>query len=121
MFKQLIRRMSQSATPNLGGPVQQSITQKLSSLFEPTHLEVINESNQHNVPKGSETHFKVVIVSNQFDGKSKLNQHRLINDALKQELQDGVHALSIKTKTPQQWQKSQKVDDSPPCMGGSKK
>ena len=120
MFGQLIRRMSQSAIPNVG-PIQQTITDKLRKLFEPTHLEVINESFMHNVPKGSESHFKVIIVSNEFDGKSKINQHRLINEALKDELQKSVHALSITTKTPKQWEKKKKVDPSPPCMGGSKK
>ena len=103
------------------GPIQQSITNKLTTAFEPTHLEVINESNQHNVPKGSESHFKVIIVSDVFGGKSKINQHRLVNDALKEELSQSIHALSIKTKTPTQWAKSQKVDPSPQCLGGSKK
>ena len=119
MFAQLIRRMSQPATSNIG-PIQQTITQKLTKLFEPTHLEVINESYMHNVPKGSESHFKVIIVSEQFDGKSKINQHRMINEALTEELQTSVHALSIKTKTPKQWEKNSKVDPSPPCLGGSK-
>eukprot|EP00485_Elphidium_margaritaceum_P011748 CAMPEP_0202692642 /NCGR_PEP_ID=MMETSP1385-20130828/6974_1 /ASSEMBLY_ACC=CAM_ASM_000861 /TAXON_ID=933848 /ORGANISM="Elphidium margaritaceum" /LENGTH=111 /DNA_ID=CAMNT_0049348217 /DNA_START=59 /DNA_END=390 /DNA_ORIENTATION=+ len=111
--------MSQPASSfNSTGPIQQCITQKLTQTFNPTHLEVINESNQHNVPKGSETHFKVVIVSTEFDGKSKINQHRLVNETLKDELNNNVHALSIKTKTPQQWSKNSTVDPSPPCLGG---
>eukprot|EP00483_Globobulimina_turgida_P004435 UN04444 len=120
MLKQLIRRMSQSVVPPVGGPIQQTITQKLNSLFEPTHLEVINESNMHNVPKGSESHFKVVIVSTEFEGKSKINQHRLVNEALKQELKKDIHALSITAKSPTQWAKKQVVNKSPPCLGGSK-
>lgn len=120
MFGYLIRRMSQPAASNIG-PIQQKITEKLTKLFEPTHLEVINESYMHNVPKGSESHFKVIVVSNEFDGKSKIDQHRMVNEALKEELEKSVHALSIKAKTPKQWEKNSKVDPSPDCMGGSKR
>ena len=63
--------------------------------FQPSHLEVINESNMHNVPKGSETHFKVVVVSDSFEGLSLVKRHRAVNEVLAQELQSGVHALSI--------------------------
>eukprot|EP00730_Choanoeca_flexa_P017787 TRINITY_DN8600_c0_g1_i3.p1 TRINITY_DN8600_c0_g1~~TRINITY_DN8600_c0_g1_i3.p1 ORF type:complete len:116 (+),score=5.10 TRINITY_DN8600_c0_g1_i3:1-348(+) len=48
------------------GPVGTSIVNKLKEKFQPNHLQVINESYMHNVPKGSETHFKVVVVSDQF-------------------------------------------------------
>ena len=99
MFAQILRRMSQeAAVPNAGGPIQQKIAQKLTAAFDPLHLEIINESNQHNVPKGSESHFKVIIVSNLFDGKSKLNQHRMVNESLKEELANNIHALSITAK-----------------------
>lgn len=70
-----------------------------SEALKPTHLEVINESSNHNVPKGSETHFKVVIVSDDFAGKSLLSRQRLVNLLLKEELGSGVHALSMVTKT----------------------
>ncbi|XP_045765833.1 DNA-binding transcriptional regulator BolA [Maniola jurtina] len=83
------------------------------------HMEVINESYMHNVPKGAETHFKVVVVSDQFDGLPLIKRHRMVNDILKDELQNGVHALSIVAKTPQQWETSDKiVESSPNCRGG---
>ena len=63
--------------------------------LQPSHLDVINESFMHNVPRGSETHFKVVVVSNRFDQESLLKRHRLINEVLQEELQGSVHALSI--------------------------
>jgi stress-induced morphogen len=50
------------------GPVAQSILKKITSGTEPEHLDIINESYMHNVPKGSETHFKVVVVSKKFEG-----------------------------------------------------
>lgn len=48
--------------------IQESIRTKLQTTLETVHLDVINESYMHNVPKGSETHFKVVVVSKQFEG-----------------------------------------------------
>ncbi|ELU17016.1 hypothetical protein CAPTEDRAFT_118429, partial [Capitella teleta] len=86
----------------------------------PLHLEVINESYMHNVPKGSETHFKVIVVSDAFGSKAALQRHRMVNHTLEEEVQKkGVHALSIVAKTPDQWQESiQKVEPSPNCRGG---
>lgn len=49
-------------------PVEASIQNKLTDELEPSHLEIINESYMHNVPKGSETHFKVVVVTEKFNG-----------------------------------------------------
>lgn len=51
-------------------PVETSIRNKIISELNPTHLDIINESYMHNVPKGSETHFKVVVVSDKFENVS---------------------------------------------------
>ena len=67
-----IRKMS-SSHPH---PVEDSIRHKLSTAFLPEHLQVLNESHMHNVPKGSETHFKVLVVSEKFQGKPLLQRHR---------------------------------------------
>ncbi|KAM3967311.1 bolA-like protein [Aphomia sociella] len=101
------------------GPVESTIINKLQSALNASHLNVINESYMHNVPKGAETHFKVVVVSPKFDGLPLIKRHRLVNDILKEELQTGVHALSIVAKTPTQWEESDKiVESSPNCRGG---
>ncbi|KAF9798646.1 hypothetical protein SFRURICE_006976 [Spodoptera frugiperda] len=101
------------------GIVEYTIRNKLLSLLDAKHLDVINESHMHNVPKGAETHFKVVVVSDKFEGLPLIKRHRLVNDILKDELQSGVHALSIIAKTPQQWDCSDKVvESSPTCKGG---
>lgn len=50
------------------GPIASSIRSKLQNVLQAKHMEVINESYMHNVPKGAETHFKVVVVSELFDG-----------------------------------------------------
>ena len=55
----------------------------------------------------SETHFKVVIVSEAFEGKPLIDRHRAVNECLREELEQGVHALSIDAKTPKQWQAKQ--------------
>lgn len=80
------------------GPVQETIQAKLAEAFNPVHLAVMNESSGHNVPKGSETHFKVVVISEAFQGDSIIARHRKVNKTLQEELDAGVHALSIVAK-----------------------
>ena len=104
-------------------PVQASITEKLKRALDPSYLDVINESHMHNVPKNSETHFKVVVVSSQFDKiKSPIQRHRLIHSALEEELNHPVHALSIVAKSPSQWESmiaaGKSIPPSPNCRGG---
>lgn len=94
---------------------------KLSKAFNPVHLEVLNESSMHNVPKDSETHFKVIIVSEKFQGQSLLQRHRSVNETLAKELESGVHALSITSKTPEQFDKNKSIKASPACLGGMKR
>jgi BolA protein len=100
--------------------MQQQILQKLRA-FDPAHLDVINESHMHSVPPGSETHFKVVLVSAQLGGKRQVARHQLVYRALAEELAGGVHALALHTYTPAEWQaRAQPAPESPQCMGGSK-
>lgn len=97
------------------------IEEKLVNDFNPLHLEVINESGNHNVPEGSESHFKVIIVSPAFAGKNLLARHRMINATLADELKDSIHALAIHTYTEEEWQEtSGGAPMSPPCLGGGK-
>jgi BolA protein len=112
--------MSSASSLPAHGPVQEAIHQKLEKEFAPIHLEVINESFMHNVPKGSESHFKVVIASAAFDSMKLLERHRAVNALLEQELRTKVHALSIVAKTTKQWAKKKVVEPSPKCLGGSK-
>ena len=55
-----------------GGPLQEAITAKITEAFTPEDLKIMNESHMHNVPSNSETHFKVVVVSEAFEGKKLL-------------------------------------------------
>ena len=101
--------------------VQSTIESKLMGNLNLQHMEVINESSQHNVPPGSESHFKLVLVSNDFTDKMLIKRHRMINEILADELQGQIHALSMHTYTEQEWQeKSGQAPMSPPCLGGGK-
>lgn len=101
--------------------IQRQIEQKLRSHFNPSHLEVVNESHMHNVPPGSESHFKLVIVSAAFDEQRLINRHRAVNQVLAHELENDIHALAMHTYTEEQWQTQQQSPDSPNCLGGSKR
>ncbi|UTV27105.1 transcriptional regulator BolA [Photobacterium atrarenae] len=101
--------------------IQDRIQEKLHQAFAPVHLDVINESYMHNVPTGSESHFKVVIVSDQFAGQRLIGRHRAVNTVLADELANHIHALAIHTYTEDEWQAKQgEAPASPACRGGSK-
>ena len=85
--------------------VAQTITDKLTTRFEPSILEVIDESRKHaghhhdphhaGHRKGGETHFRVRIATSHFDGLGRVAQHRLVMETLDDEIKAGVHALAI--------------------------
>ncbi len=99
--------------------VHNRIESKLTNGFELLHLEVLNESSGHNVPPGSESHFKVVLVSPEFEDVRLLARHRRVNEVLADELAGSVHALAIHTYTNAEWQERfGETPMSPPCLGG---
>jgi BolA protein len=89
----------------------QRIHEKLNAAFAPLSLEVIDDSRKHlghthamrdsgkAAPSG-ETHFTIKVVSEAFKDKSRIDRHRMVNAALRTEIDDGVHALSIEAKAP---------------------
>jgi BolA protein len=89
---------------NTDRPVRNAITKKLREAFSPESLDVSDESHLHEGHSGhrpgGETHFRVYIVSPAFEGKSRIERHRMINTALAAELAGSVHALAIKAQTP---------------------
>ena len=100
--------------------VHNTIENKLADAFDLKHLEVLNESSNHNVPPGSESHFKVVLVSDVFNDQKLIQRHRQVNQVLKEELEHHIHALAIHTYTAEEWQKKHGAAPmSPPCLGGS--
>lgn len=101
--------------------LEKSVRRKLETTLSPIHLEVINESERHSVPPGSESHFKVVAVSSAFEGKSLVDRHRMVNHLVEKELRESIHALALHLYTPTEWaKKNEGAPQSPPCLGGSK-
>lgn len=99
--------------------IQEVIETKLHNEFSPEYLSVVNESYMHNVPPGAESHFKVVVVSEKFETLRLVARHRLVNQALAEELANHIHALAIHTYTPEEWkERSSGSPDSPMCAGG---
>ncbi|WGL61404.1 BolA/IbaG family iron-sulfur metabolism protein [Pigmentibacter sp. JX0631] len=97
--------------------IQEKIEIKLKQNLPSILIKVINESYKHSVPKGSETHFKIEVVSNEFENKSLLNRHRLINDILKEEF-TLIKACSLHTFTEEEWKKkNNSTINSPNCVG----
>jgi BolA family transcriptional regulator, general stress-responsive regulator len=84
--------------------VKDIITEKLREAFAPVGLDVSDESHLHEGHMGhrpgGETHFRVNIVSDAFEGKSRIERHRMINTLLAAELAGPVHALALKAMTP---------------------
>ncbi|KAJ7079104.1 bola-like protein [Mycena belliarum] len=96
------------ATPT-AGPIESAIRDKLTTQFSPMLLHIRNDSAQHRHHSamreqggGAETHFSVKIVSSAFRSKTTIQRHRLIHAALKEELDAGLHSLSLQTKTEQE-------------------
>jgi BolA protein len=85
-------------------------------------LEVTDESYMHNVPEGAESHFKVLVVSNAFADERLVGRHRRVNALLREELDGGLHALSIHAWTPEEWfeKGGGRAPESPQCLGGAK-
>jgi BolA protein len=84
--------------------VQETISRKLTETFAPLSLKVLDESHRHEGHAGhrpgGETHFRIYIVADAFQGKSRLARHRMINETLAGELKSGVHALAIHAAAP---------------------
>ncbi|NMH60380.1 BolA family protein [Alteromonas ponticola] len=101
--------------------VKPFIESTLTANLQPIVLEVLDESFMHNVPAGAQSHWKVTVVSEAFSGLRLIQRHRRINELLSEALAGPVHALSLHTFTPHEWQqRGESVTASPQCLGGSK-
>jgi BolA protein len=83
--------------------------------LQPQHLEVMDESHMHS--RGLETHYKAVIVSEQFTGLNAVKRHQKVYASLG-ELMGQVHALALHTYTPDEWSQQVVAPASPTCKGG---
>jgi len=100
--------------------VKDKIEEKLITGITVLFLDVINESPNHNVEPGSESHFKVVIVSDDFIDLKAVKRHQKVYEVLSEEMKI-IHAIAIHPFTSEEW-KERTGDslDSPLCLGGDK-
>ena len=98
-------------------PIKNKIIERLAKEFNPDFLEVINESSSHSVPTGSESHFKVILVSESFIGLNRVQRHRRVYSALSHEMENQIHALTMQTLAPKEWKdQGLKIHNSPVCL-----
>ncbi|KAF8160834.1 bola-like protein-domain-containing protein [Crassisporium funariophilum] len=99
--------MSSSSTTLSPGPLENAIREKLTTLLQPTSITITNDSWQHRHHTAmreqgggnGETHFSLQIVSKVFEKKTTMQRHRMVYSALTDEFGEGLHALTLKTKT----------------------
>ena len=96
------------------GPIESQIINTLSTSMNLSSLKIINESFMHNVPKGSESHFKIVVVTNEFNNLSIIKRHKLIYKTL-DNLMNKIHALSIHAFNEEEFKLNPIILDSPEC------
>ncbi|NVK41768.1 MAG: BolA family transcriptional regulator [Oceanospirillaceae bacterium] len=100
--------------------VQSIIEQKLQQGLAIQHLEIDNESHMHSGP-ATDSHFRLVLVSDDFAGKRLVQRHQLVYGLLSEEMQNPIHALAMHLYTAEEWQlKNGQAPESPQCLGGSK-
>lgn len=84
--------------------VEQQMREKLMIALEPTRLDIINESELHaghrSSPGTGHSHFRILVVSNAFEGKSRVERHRQVNEILAEELGGLIHAMALNTYAP---------------------
>jgi BolA protein len=85
------------------------------AVFQPQHLQVLDESHMHS--RGEQTHYKAIIVSEQFEGLNAVKRHQKVYGILGG-LMGEFHALALHTFTPEEWVKTGAAPASPTCAGG---
>lgn len=89
----------------------------LQNQFSPSHLVVIDDSHKHS--KGQDSHYRVVVVSDRFEGLGLVARHRAVQDCVKDLFAEKLHALAITAKTAKEW--NGRVPGTPGCPKTSKK
>ena len=95
-------------------PIELKIIKNLNESMNISSLKIINESFMHNAPKDSESHFKVIIVSDDFKNLSQINRHKLVYSNLDTIMND-IHAISIQSLSEDEFRQNPVVLESPEC------
>jgi len=96
------------------GSIENKIINTLNESLNISSLKILNESYMHNVPEDAESHFKIVIVSNDFSNLSQLQRHKLVYKHLGN-IMDDIHALSIQSFNEVEFKLNPTILDSPEC------
>lgn len=98
--------------------IETSIRDKVSQALNPELLDLVNESSGHRVPANSETHFKLILVAQAFQGLTRVQRHQKVYGLLENERSQGLHALALWTYTPEEWDQLPSKDKmvSPSCL-----
>jgi BolA protein len=99
--------------------ISDQIKQKLSERLRPVYLDLQNESHMHAGP-ATDSHFKLVLVSAEFEELSAVKRHQTVYKTLKEELAGSVHALAMHLYSVAEWKKEKTVPGSPTCAGKNK-
>ena len=94
--------------------IELKITRILKDYFNSTSLQLINESHKHNVPEGSESHFKLILVTDAFENMTLVKRHQEVYKALG-EVMNEIHALSMHLYDLNEYEKNPDIIDSPDC------
>lgn len=99
--------------------IRARIEDKLTRALAPERLALENESDRHKGPPGRETHWNAIIVSAAFVGRTPVARQRAVYAALDEELKEGVHAFTMKTLTPEEWERAggMVTNPAPKCRG----
>ena len=92
----------------------EKIEQRLSDNIDCIYLNVLDESPNHGGYDGSVSHIKIIIVSDEFINQSLINRHKLVYKAMG-DFVGKIHAISIVSKTSNQWEESNVYPNSPEC------
>ncbi|SGZ49185.1 CIC11C00000004369 [Sungouiella intermedia] len=111
MSSPVILRSSESI-----GPIEELIIAKITSALNPTYLKIANDSHKHSHHKPMQTasnvresHFRIEVVSDNFEGKNMPSRHRVVYQLLNDEFENkGLHALQMKTRTTKEAEKLKK-------------
>lgn len=101
------------------GSVQEMVEGRLVEGLSPVYLTVENESYMHSVPADAETHFRIVVVADAFEGRRQVQCHQAVYGLLNDLIGKPIHALALHTYGPEEWSTKEHAPDSPECMGGS--
>mmetsp|Transcript_7751 Transcript_7751/g.14717 ORF Transcript_7751/g.14717 Transcript_7751/m.14717 type:complete len:108 (+) Transcript_7751:12-335(+) len=97
--------------------LRDTIGQTLAAALEPKHLDVVDESKMHS--RGTETHFKITVVSDKFESLSQVQRQRLVYKTLNECWQGTLHSLTLTTKTLDEWNSDPTTHKPPRCVSSN--